>query len=116
MLLFATLCPEVWAQFTGAAISNDGKTLAFTGERQGKDVLYLLDVTSANVNRYRCLVSNAFGTATSREAVLRVDAGTKTWIGPLIGGAWNTATNWNPIGVPSIADEFAGTVGVVVVR
>src|SRR5438128_12475285 len=32
MLLFATLCPEVWAQFTGAAISNDGKTLAAAGE------------------------------------------------------------------------------------
>lgn len=37
--------------YSQSSFSNDGRTLAFTGERQGKDVLYLLDVASASVKK-----------------------------------------------------------------
>jgi Tol biopolymer transport system component len=42
---------ELRLLYSQSSFSNDGKTLAFTGERQGKDVLYLLDVASANVKK-----------------------------------------------------------------
>jgi hypothetical protein len=42
---------ELRLLYSQSSFSNDGRTLAFTGERQGKDVLYLLDVASANVRK-----------------------------------------------------------------
>ncbi|HJP61655.1 MAG TPA: hypothetical protein VJ865_16720, partial [Gemmatimonadaceae bacterium] len=42
---------ELRLLYSQSSFSNDGRTLAFTGERQGKDVLYLLDVASANVKK-----------------------------------------------------------------
>lgn len=40
---------ELRLLYSQSAFSNDGRTLAFTAQREGKDVLYLLDVASANV-------------------------------------------------------------------
>src|SRR3954467_11385922 len=42
---------ELRLLYSQSSFSNDGRTLAFTGERQGKDVLYLLDVARASVKR-----------------------------------------------------------------
>src|SRR5213595_824636 len=42
---------ELRVLYSQSSFSNDGRTLAFTGERQGKDVLYLLDVASASVKK-----------------------------------------------------------------
>ena len=42
---------ELRLLYSQSSFSNDGRTLAFTGERQGKDVLYLLDVATANVKK-----------------------------------------------------------------
>ena len=42
---------ELRLLYSQSSFSNDGRTLAFTGERQGKDVLYLLDVASANIKK-----------------------------------------------------------------
>ena len=42
---------ELRLLYSQSSFSNDGRTLAFTGERQGKDVLYLLDVASASVKK-----------------------------------------------------------------
>ena len=42
---------ELRLLYSQSAFSNDGRTLAFTGERQGKDVLYLMDVASASVKK-----------------------------------------------------------------
>jgi Tol biopolymer transport system component len=40
---------ELRLLYSQSAFSNDAKTLAFTAERNGKDVLYLLDVASGSV-------------------------------------------------------------------
>lgn len=40
---------ELRLLYSQSAFSNDAKTLAFTAQREGKDVLYLLDVASGNV-------------------------------------------------------------------
>jgi Tol biopolymer transport system component len=53
-LVASTLDPnfeELRLLYSQSAFSNDGKTLAFTAERQGKDVLYLLDVPSRSVRK-----------------------------------------------------------------
>ena len=42
---------ELRLLYSQSSFSNDGRTLAFTGERQGKDVLYLLDVATASVKK-----------------------------------------------------------------
>src|SRR6266480_7741545 len=42
---------ELRLLYSQSSFSNDERTLAFTGERQGKDVLYLLDVASANTKK-----------------------------------------------------------------
>src|SRR5256885_1985205 len=42
---------ELRLLYSQSSFSNDGRTLAFTGERQGKDVLYLMDVASASIKR-----------------------------------------------------------------
>jgi len=42
---------ELRLLYSQSSFSNDGRTLAFTGERQGKDVLYLEDVASGSVKR-----------------------------------------------------------------
>jgi Tol biopolymer transport system component len=42
---------ELRLLYSQSAFSNDGKTLAFTAERQGRDVLYLLDVPSRSVRK-----------------------------------------------------------------
>ena len=40
---------ELRLLYSQSAFSNDGKTLAFTAMREGKDVLYLLDLATASV-------------------------------------------------------------------
>ncbi|MFN2604144.1 MAG: hypothetical protein ABR582_15500 [Gemmatimonadaceae bacterium] len=40
---------ELRLLYSQSAFSNDGKTLAFTAQREGKDVLYLLDIASRKV-------------------------------------------------------------------
>ena len=42
---------ELRLLYSQSSFSNDGRTLAFTGERQGKDVLYLMDVARGSVKR-----------------------------------------------------------------
>lgn len=51
-LVESTLNPnfeELRLLYSQSSFSNDGRTLAFTAQREGKDVLYLMDVASANV-------------------------------------------------------------------
>ena len=53
-LVKSTLNPdfeELRLLYSQSAFSNDGKTLAFTAQRAGKDVLYLLDIPSRNVSK-----------------------------------------------------------------
>jgi dipeptidyl aminopeptidase/acylaminoacyl peptidase len=53
-LVKSTLNPdfeELRLLYSQSAFSNDEKTLAFTAQRQGKDVLYLLDIPSKNVRK-----------------------------------------------------------------
>jgi hypothetical protein len=40
---------ELRLLYSQSSFSNDGRTLAFTAQREGKDVLYLMDVATANV-------------------------------------------------------------------
>jgi Tol biopolymer transport system component len=42
---------ELRLLYSQSAFSNDGKTLAFTAQREGKDVLYLLDIPSRQVKK-----------------------------------------------------------------
>jgi Tol biopolymer transport system component len=42
---------ELRLLYSQSAFSNDGKTLAFTAQREGKDVLYLLDIPSRSVRK-----------------------------------------------------------------
>src|SRR2546430_11159242 len=42
---------ELRLLYSQSSFSNDGRSLAFTGERHGKDVLYLMDVPSASIQR-----------------------------------------------------------------
>ncbi|MFL5479024.1 MAG: hypothetical protein ACJ8AF_05355 [Gemmatimonadaceae bacterium] len=42
---------ELRLLYSQSSFSNDGRTLAFTGERQGKDVLYLEDVNRGSIKR-----------------------------------------------------------------
>jgi Tol biopolymer transport system component len=42
---------ELRLLYSQSAFSNDGKTLAFTAQREGKDVLYLLDIPSRQVRK-----------------------------------------------------------------
>ena len=51
-LVESTLNPnfeELRLLYSQSSFSNDGRTLAFTAQREGKDVLYLMDVATANV-------------------------------------------------------------------
>ena len=51
-LVESTLNPnfeELRLLYSQSAFSNDGRTLAFTAQREGKDVLYLMDVAKASV-------------------------------------------------------------------
>lgn len=53
-LVKSTLNPdfeELRLLYSQSAFSNDGKTLAFTAQRAGKDVLYLLDIPSRDVRK-----------------------------------------------------------------
>jgi Tol biopolymer transport system component len=53
-LIKSTLDPnfeELRLLYSQSAFSNDGRTLAFTAMREGKDVLYLLDVPSRKVRK-----------------------------------------------------------------
>ena len=53
-LVKSTLNPdfeELRLLYSQSAFSNDGRTLAFTAQRAGKDVLYLLDVPSRNIRK-----------------------------------------------------------------
>jgi WD40-like Beta Propeller Repeat len=53
-LVKSTLNPEfeeLRLLYSQSAFSNNGKTLAFTAQRAGKDVLYLLDVPSRKVSK-----------------------------------------------------------------
>ena len=53
-LIKSTLNPdfeELRLLYSQSAFSNDGRTLAFTAMREGKDVLYLLDVPSRQVRK-----------------------------------------------------------------
>ncbi|MFN2635779.1 MAG: hypothetical protein ABR585_01970 [Gemmatimonadaceae bacterium] len=53
-LVESTLNPnfeELRLLYSQSAFSNDGRTLAFTAQREGKDVLYLMDVASASVKK-----------------------------------------------------------------
>jgi len=42
---------ELRLLYSQSSFSNDGRTLAFTAQRQGKDVMYLMDVASASVKK-----------------------------------------------------------------
>jgi len=42
---------ELRLLYSQSSFSNDGRMLAFTGYREGKDVLYLMDVATASVKR-----------------------------------------------------------------
>jgi Tol biopolymer transport system component len=42
---------ELRLLYSQSAFSNDGKTLAFTAQREGRDVLYLLDIPSRSVRK-----------------------------------------------------------------
>ncbi|MDQ6689435.1 MAG: hypothetical protein M3Z18_02895 [Gemmatimonadota bacterium] len=42
---------ELRLLYSQSSFSNDGRSLAFTAQREGKDVLYLMDVASASVKR-----------------------------------------------------------------
>jgi hypothetical protein len=42
---------ELRLLYSQSSFSNDGRTLAFTAQREGKDVLYLMDVASASVKQ-----------------------------------------------------------------
>lgn len=42
---------ELRLLYSQSSFSNDGRTLAFTAQREGKDVLYLMDVASASVRK-----------------------------------------------------------------
>ncbi len=42
---------ELRLLYSQSSFSNDGRTLAFTAQREGKDVLYLMDVASASVKK-----------------------------------------------------------------
>lgn len=42
---------ELRLLYSQSSFSNDGRTLAFNGERQGKDVLYLMDIARGSVKR-----------------------------------------------------------------
>jgi Tol biopolymer transport system component len=51
-LVESTLNPnfeELRLLYSQSSFSNDGRSLAFTAQREGKDVLYLMDVASASV-------------------------------------------------------------------
>jgi WD40 repeat protein len=53
-LVKSTLDPnfeELRLLYSQSAFSNDGKTLAFTAQRSGRDVLYLLDIPSRSVRK-----------------------------------------------------------------
>jgi WD40 repeat protein len=53
-LVESTLNPnfeELRLLYSQSSFSNDGRTLAFTAQREGKDVLYLMDVARAQVIR-----------------------------------------------------------------
>ncbi|MEJ7761151.1 MAG: BamA/TamA family outer membrane protein [Gemmatimonadaceae bacterium] len=53
-LVKSTLDPdfeELRLLYSQSAFSNDGKTLAFTAQREGKDVLYLLDLATRDVRK-----------------------------------------------------------------
>ncbi|MEO5902568.1 MAG: hypothetical protein ABIQ55_00995, partial [Gemmatimonadaceae bacterium] len=53
-LVKSTLDPnfeELRLLYSQSAFSNDGKTLAFTAQREGKDVLYLLDIPTRSVRK-----------------------------------------------------------------
>src|SRR5688572_25038279 len=53
-LVKSTLNPdfeELRLLYSQSAFSNDGRTLAFTAQRAGKDVLYLLDIPSRKVRK-----------------------------------------------------------------
>src|SRR5882672_6714105 len=42
---------ELRLLYSQSSFSNDGRTLTFTAQREGKDVLYLMDVASASVKK-----------------------------------------------------------------
>jgi WD40 repeat protein len=42
---------ELRLLYSQSSFSNDGRTLAFTAQRQGKDVMYLMDVAGASVKK-----------------------------------------------------------------
>ena len=42
---------ELRLLYSQSSFSNDGRTLAFTAQREGKDVLYLMDVANASVRK-----------------------------------------------------------------
>ncbi|MFL5486027.1 MAG: hypothetical protein ACJ77T_09700 [Gemmatimonadaceae bacterium] len=53
-LVESTLNPnfeELRLLYSQSSFSNDGRMLAFTAQREGKDVMYLMDVASASVKR-----------------------------------------------------------------
>src|SRR5256885_7568156 len=53
-LVESTLSPnfeELRLLYSQSSFSNDGRMLAFTAQREGKDVMYLMDVASASVKR-----------------------------------------------------------------
>src|SRR5215212_1959052 len=53
-LVESTLNPnfeELRLLYSQSSFSNDGRMLAFTAQREGKDVMYLMDVASASVQR-----------------------------------------------------------------
>jgi hypothetical protein len=69
---------ELRLLYSQSAFSNNGKMLAFTAQREGKDVLYLLDVASRNVKRRLDLpLEAAWGPSWSPDDSKIVFSGTK---------------------------------------
>ena len=69
---------ELRLLYSQSAFSNNGKVLAFTAQREGKDVLYLLDVASRSVKRRLDLpVEAAWGPSWSPDDSKIVFSGTR---------------------------------------
>jgi hypothetical protein len=69
---------ELRLLYSQSAFSNNGKMLAFTAQREGKDVLYLLDVASRSVKRRLDLpLEAAWGPSWSPDDSKIVFSGTK---------------------------------------
>jgi hypothetical protein len=75
------------------------------------DSSYSKTVQAADGGAYYCIVSNAFGTATSSSAILYLRT-TQIWNGAGAGNNWNTPANWVSGVIPATGNDiqFDGSV------